>query len=299
MGMLIEGRWVDQDAKTADPDGRFRRKSSTFRGAIAPRPEAAPGRYLLIASAPCPWSHRTLIARQLAGLTDTLPLVMADPVMGPEGWMAPPGVLGDGDAGGPLHRFYTASDRHYSGGTTVPVLWDRQARTIVNNESADIVVQLLDGALPPPDPGEAERLATLIHKGINEGVYQAGYAGNQAAYEEAVHGVFAALETLDGHLSERRYIAGDRLTVADIYAFPTLIRFDPIYAVLMRCNLRRITEYRHVLGYLKRLYANPAFAGTVDIGAYRRGYFTNLKRLNPGGLIPLGPTLDLAAPAAP
>lgn len=304
MGMLVDGIWTDADAKKTDAAGRFVRKPATFRGHIGEEdvyPVEA-NRYRLIVAWPCPWCHRALIARNIARLQQYVPVVWTASVMGTEGWQVDGQYLPTPLAGDvPLHMYYTASDTRFTGVASVPILWDSVARKIVNNESVDIVGQLLASSPYIQDISEtfclslgkeAQEISDLVHSRINEGVYRAGFATSQAAYDEAIDDIFGGLTAINRVLSERTYLGGAQLSLADVYAFPTLIRFDPIYSVLMRCNLKRITEYEHLFAYLKRLYRMPEFMETVNIDEYRQGYFNNLKKLNPSGIIPAGPILD-------
>lgn len=304
MGMLIDGVWTEVDAKKADASGRFERKPAKFRGRVETERGGLheAGRYALLVAWPCPWCHRTLIVRNIMKLQEYVPVILASSAMGEGGWQ-----IDTRDQSLPfsgtvaLHNFYTHTDSLFTGVASVPVLWDRKAQKIVNNESSDIVDLFLSTSpqtseapnlLTSSADGEIERVSEIVHRQVNEGVYRAGFATSQSAYNEAIDDIFGGLDELDHMLANRKYLAGDHLSLADVYAFPTLIRFDPVYSVLMRCNLKRITEYKHLFAYLTRLYQDPAFSETVDIDEYRRGYFSNMKKLNPTGIVPAGPRLD-------
>ena len=265
MGLLVDGRWQDQWYDTKASGGRFIRKDSAYRhwitpdGAPGPSGEggfaAEPGRYHLYVSLACPWAHRALIMRARKGLEDAISLSVVHWHMGKDGWTFEPGpgVIPDPVNGAQfLHQVYTAADPRYSGRVTVPVLWDKQRGTIVNNESAEII-RMLDyafdgvGATPgdhfPPDlRTRIDALNATIYDTVNNGVYKAGFATSQAAYEEAVGPLFETLEWLDTRLADRRFLLGDALTEADVRLFTTLVRFDPVYVGHFKCNLRRLVD---------------------------------------------------------
>ena len=307
MGILVEGAWVVDDAKYRNAaSGEFVRPDSTFRDWITPdgsgrfAPEA--GRYHLLVAANCPWAHRTVIARRLKGLEQIIDVSFASGPNSEHGWPFEDGVDGgpqpaDGELR--LHQVYTAADPGFTGRVTVPTLWDRRHRTIVNNESADLVrifdrsfgalsnqvVDLRPGRLEPT----IDALNEWIYADINNGVYRCGFATTQAAYEAACRRLFAALDRAEGLLGGQRYLAGDVLTEADVRLFPTLVRFDAVYHGLFKCNLRRLADYPSLTDYVGRLWPVAGFGDTCDIEAFKRGYYLGIRRLNPSGIVPLGP----------
>lgn len=314
MGLLIDGVWHDQWYDTAKTGGRFERQASRFRNFItpdgAPGPSgeggfpAASGRYHLYVSLACPWAHRTLIMRALKGLENAISVSVVDPFMGTEGWTfaAPEPVLGKTR----LHEIYTAADPTYTGRVTVPVLWDKQRATIVSNESAEIirmfnsafaaVTDVATDYCPAPLRAEIDAVNQRIYDDVNNGVYKAGFATTQAAYEEAVTTLFRRLDALEARLAEHPYLVGDVLTEADIRLFTTLVRFDAVYVGHFKCNIRRIADYPNLFGYLKALYQHPKVRPTVDFIHIKRHYYESHKTINPTGIVPLGPLQDLDAP---
>ncbi|TVQ97257.1 MAG: glutathione S-transferase family protein [Deltaproteobacteria bacterium] len=307
MGRLIEGQWSTQ-WYDPDDDGRFVRPSTVFRDRIEAGGRFAPeaGRYHLYVSLACPWAHRTLIARVLKGLDDVISVTVVDPYMGDDGW-----TFQDDDPD-PIHghtflrEVYTSADSAYTGRVTVPALWDRQEGTIVNNESREILRMLDHGFaglatrdldLCPPDlHDEVERILDAIYEPINNGVYRAGFAETQQAYDEAVGEVFEALDQWDAHLADHRYLCGSRMTEADICLFTTLLRFDPVYVSHFKCNVRRIADYPHLSGYLRDIYQTPGVAATCSIAHIKEHYFRSHPFINPTRIVPVGPALDLDAP---
>ncbi|WP_417684853.1 glutathione S-transferase family protein [Roseibium sp.] len=316
--MLVDGKWSADwhPVQKKDADGRFVRQVSSFRHWItpdgSPGPDAQPataaemGRYHLYVAYICPWACRTLIARSLKGLEDVISVSVVEPVLSDEGWRFGdfPGATGpDREVGAShIHGIYTEADPIYTGRATVPVLWDRKARTIVNNESADILRILNEGfgALatssvdlrPNELLQEMEELSDKLYGSFNNGVYRAGFASSQKAYEEAVHDVFAALAMLERRLSDgRAYLMGAQLTEVDIRAYVTLIRFDAAYVGLFKCNLREVRDYPAVSAYLRRLYAMPAFRSATRFDHIKAGYYS-VKALNPSGIVPQGPDLS-------
>jgi putative glutathione S-transferase len=290
--------WQAMMAQLAPRDraGAYVRPESQFRdrvGSECYRPGA--GRYLLFVGMGCPWAHRTLVVRALKGLEAAIPvsIVVPDPLVG--GW-----VLTDAYEGcRTLADLYRRARPGYAGRATVPVLWDRETQTIVNNESAEIIVQL-DEVFAP----FATRVLTLypewlkgaiddwnarIYGAINDGVYRCGFAQSQAAYDRACAALFAALDEIDGVLAGYRYLCGPEPTLADVRLFTTLVRFDLVYHGLFKCNRKRIRDYANLWGYLRDLYQLPGVAGTCDFETIRRDYYGNLFPLNPGGIVPVGP----------
>jgi len=315
MGKLINGTWHDVWYETASHDGRFARQESAFRnwvtanGSAGPSGEggfkAEPGRYHLYVSLACPWAHRTMIMRKLKGLEVVVSISVVNSLMGAEGWTFEPGpgVAADNVNGVRcLHEVYTRSDPTFTGRVTVPVLWDKQRDTIVSNESSEIL-RMLNSAFddvgarpgdyyPKALRGEIDALNPDIYPNVNNGVYRAGFASTQEAYDEAVTDVFAALDRLEERLSARRYLTGDTITEADWRLFTTLVRFDPVYVGHFKCNIRCLCDYPSLWGYVKDLYQQPGIAETVDIDYIKAHYYGSHRTINPKGVIPKGPFVD-------
>lgn len=319
MGMLQDGVWHDVWYDTSKTGGHFKRAQSRFRNWVTADGSAGPsgeggfkaeaGRYHLYVSLACPWAHRTLIFRKLKGLEDLVGVSIVDPLMLENGW-----EFKNGDGGTQDHLFgsdylwqvYTRADPGYTGRVTVPVLFDRERNTIVSNESADIIRMFntaFDGMtgntldLAPADLlPEIDALNAEIYDRVNNGVYKAGFATTQAAYEESVTALFEMLDRLEGRLASRRYLMGARLTEADWRLFTTLVRFDPVYVGHFKCNIRRIADYPHLGGYLRELYQMSGIAGTVDFRHIKHHYYRSHKTINPTGVVPVGPELDLDGP---
>lgn len=321
--MLIDGKWTSdwQPVQAKDKEGRFVRQTSSFRNWITPDGTPGPageggfaaeaGRYRLYVALTCPWASRTLIARKLKGLDDVIPVTVVEPFLTDQGWRFGdyPGASEDPLFGAKyMHQIYTRADPHFTGRATVPVLWDMQQDRLVNNESADIL-RMFNSAfaniapsnldLYPADLANGiDELAPWLYDTLNNGVYKAGFASSQQAYEEAVTGVFQTLETLEKRLSDgRKFLLGDRLTESDIRLFVTLVRFDAAYHGLFKTNLKRIADYPFLQGHLDRMLQVPGVADTVDMTHIKTGYYS-IKALNPAGIVPLGPlpvTTRLAA----
>lgn len=319
MGLLVEGKWVDQWYDTDSTKGRFVRSQSQFRnwvtadGAPGPTGEggfaAEAGRYHLYVSLACPWAHRTLIFRALKGLEGMISVSVVNPLMGEHGWTFDPdeGVVADPlHQASYLHQIYTADTPDYTGRVTVPVLWDKQQQRIVSNESADIIRMLnsaFDGIGATPGDfypevlrGEIDTLNERIYDSINNGVYKAGFATSKEAYEAAFWPLFEMLDELDQRLAGNRYLLGDQLTEADWRLFTTLIRFDAVYHGHFKCNLRRIEDYANLSGYVRELYQWPGVADTVNMQHIKDHYYRSHATINPTGIVPLGPKLDLQRP---
>ena len=311
MGMVIDGRWSAEDRSIEA--GAFVRRASVHDGAIGPEIvdaiAAAPGRFHLIASLSCPWSHRTMLARALKGLADAVPLQIAGgrriegyPVNGGAPWRVPGATVDIVH----LHELYTLSDPDYTGGATVPVLWDSEAQTIVSNESARIMRALdavrplrteLDFTLVPGDlRSSVERLNAHFHERLSNAVYRAGLAQRQNAYESAVADVFETLDGLDGRLGNRRFLFGSMLSETDLRLFPTLVRFDAVYHTHFRCTRRRLVDYPTLWAYARDLFALPGVAATVDFDVIREGYYRNDGVHNPFGIVGVQPDADWTAP---
>ena len=312
MGLLVDGVWHDQWYDTQSTAGRFVRSEAQFRhwitpdGAAGPSGEggfpAARGRYHLYVGLACPWAHRTMIFRRLKGLEDHISLSVVHWVMAEHGWTF---AAGDGVVADPvhharyMHQIYTAAQPDYSGRVTIPVLWDRARATIVNNESSEIIRMLnaaFDscGALPgdyypPALRAEIDAINARVYETLNNGVYRAGFATNQAAYDDAVVAVFETLDWLEERLRSRDFLCGEQVTEADWRLFTTLIRFDAVYHYHFKCNLKRIRDYPGLHDLMMRLYAVPGVAATVDIAHIKGHYFGSHKAVNPSGIIPRGP----------
>ena len=312
MGMLVKGIW--QDIAYDTKSGEFVRNDSVFRdsitadGASGFRAEA--GRYHLYVSLACPWAHRTLILRTLKGLEGAITVSIVDPYMGPAGWSftGHRGCTSDSVNGAALLRdVYLKAKPDYTGRVTVPLLWDRKSGTILNNESAEIMRMLNSEfnafALREPNDlypaalrAQIERWNEIIYRTVNNGVYRAGFATAQDKYEAAVRELFATLDRLDEHLGEHRYLCASVPTEADWRLFTTLVRFDAVYYGHFKCNLRRLVDYRNLWAYTRELYQVPGVAGTVDLEQIKEHYYRSHPRINPNGVVPVGPTLDFAAP---
>ncbi|PKL79427.1 MAG: glutathione-dependent reductase [Candidatus Melainabacteria bacterium HGW-Melainabacteria-1] len=323
MGKLIDGHWVTDEAlataeaqQYAQADGRFQRGRAGFRnwvtadGSPGPTGEggyrAEAGRYHLFAALNCPWAHRTLIYRQLKGLAGLIGLSLAAPLRTDQGWVFEAGSERFDDplyGLSSLHELYCLAVPDYTGRVTVPVLWDTQTRSIVSNESAEIIRMfntVFDGLTgdqqdfcPPGQLEAIDALNEMIFKHINNGVYQAGFARTQAAYSEAVTELFAALDTLEQRLATQPYLLGDTPTEPDWRLLPTLARFDVGYYSAFKCNLRALRDYPALSAYFKRLYQFPGIAATIDFDVYRAGYHSRSPLRNPHGIVPLGPAPEL------
>jgi putative glutathione S-transferase len=318
MGLLIDGKWHDQWYDTTATGGRFLRQDAQFRDWVTsdgePGPtgkgfKAEPGRYHLYVSLACPWAHRTLIFRKLKGLEDAVTLSVVHWYMGANGWTFAegPGVVPDSVNGAQfLHQVYTAAEPAYSGRVTVPVLWDKTTGAIVSNESSEIIRMFnsaFDGCgaaagdyYPADLRGEIGALNKRIYDTVNNGVYKAGFATVQAAYEEAIEPLFETLDWLEARLAGHRYLCGERLTEADWRLFTTLVRFDAVYVGHFKCNIRRIADYPRLWAYVRRLYQVPGVAETVNFRHIKGHYYESHKTINPSGIVPVGPEIDFAAP---
>lgn len=313
--MLVDGQWSSDwhPLQASDAKGGFVRQVSSFRHWITPDGRPGPtgqggfaaeaGRYHLYVALICPWASRTLIGRKLKRLDEVISVTVAEPVVTPQGWR-----FGDFPGAGPdtvngavhVHELYTLADPHFTGRATVPVLWDKKRRTIVNNESADILRMLNSGFgaladqsldLYPADLAEEiDALNERLYARLNNGVYRAGFATTQIAYEEAFREVFEMLDELEARLAGRRYLLGERLTETDVRAFVSLVRFDVAYVGIFKCNKRRIVDYPALQAYLMRVLNVPGVRETVSIEHIKRGYYS-MRTLNPNGVTPLGPEI--------
>lgn len=319
MGLLVDGKWVDRWYDTDSTGGRFVRSESQLRNWITPDGSAGPsgeggfkaepGRYHLYVSLTCPWAHRTLVMRKLKGLEDMVGVSIVNPYMGENGWSFEPGpgVVADPVGGADyLYQVYLRARPDYSGRVTVPVLWDLERGTIVNNESSEIIRMFnsaFDGVgARPGDYAPAELLPEIdainarIYDTVNNGVYKAGFATRQEAYEEAVTQLFATLDELEAKLSRQRYLVGERITEADWRLFTTLVRFDAVYYGHFKCNLRRLVDYPALWAYTRELYQWPGIADTVDFGHIKGHYYRSHPTINPTRIVPLGPVIDFDEP---
>lgn len=315
MGLLVDGVWHDEWYDTKSTGGRFIRTDSQFRhwvttdGSAGPTGEAGfkaeKGRYHLYLSYACPWAHRTLIMRKLKGLEDFISVSFVNPYMLEKGWTFEdyPGVIGD-----PIHHakylyeVYLAADSNYSGRVTVPVLWDKQTETIVNNESSEII-RMLNSAFDEigAKPGnyspeewleEIDKMNELVYDNVNNGVYKAGFATEQSVYEEEVSRLFETLDKLELHLEDRTYLVGDQLTEADIRLWTTLIRFDPVYFGHFKCNIRPLVDYPNLWYFTRMIYNLEGIAETVNMDHIQHHYYGSHPTINPNGIVPVGPELD-------
>ena len=310
MGMLIEGKWTAQRRAERNVAGAFVRADTRFRDWITADGssgfKADTGRYHLFVSTACPWAHRTLILRVLKRLEGVISLSIVDPFMGENGWQFSdgPGCIPDTVNGSAyLRDVYLAADPHVTSRVSVPVLWDKERRTIVNNESSEIIRMFssgFDGAGPDTYPAalrkQIDAISAVVYEDINNGVYKCGFATSQEAYDKAFVALFGALDMAEARLDHQRYVAGDRLTEADWRLFTTLIRFDAVYHGHFKCNLRRIVDYPNLSNYVRELYQVPGVAGTVDFDHIKNHYYRSHESINPTRIVPGGPALDLAAP---
>lgn len=319
MGLLVEGKWHTDWYDTKSTNGKFVRKDAHFRnwvtkdGSAGPTGKAGfkaePGRYHLYVSLACPWAHRTMIFRALKGLEDMISLSVVNSYMADEGWTFEPGegVIEDSiNDATRMHQIYTLAMSDYTGRVTVPVLWDKRQNTIVSNESADII-RMFNSAFdevgakagdyyPAAKREEIDAVNELVYHNFNNGVYRAGFATTQAAYDEAVTDVFKVLEQLEQRLSAQRYLAGDQLTEADWRMFTTLVRFDAVYVGHFKCNKKRIVDYPVLSNYLRDLYQVAGIKETVDIDYIKAHYYGSHETINPTLIIPAGPALDFDKP---
>ena len=294
-------------------EGSFERQEDAFRDFISTDPAAVypvvADRYHLYISLACPWASRTLIVRDLKGLADTIGVTIVDPIRDERGWAFRDGP---GYSKDPINRFnflseaYAATDPDFDGRVTVPVLWDKVTRRIVNNSEDDICRMFNDAfralakseveLFPKDIEDEHAKLSTFIHDEVNNGVYKAGFASSQQAYEKACRALFAALDELEARLATRRYLFGSRIVEADWRLFCTLVRFDAVYHGHFKCNVQRIVDYPNLDGYLRDLYQQPGIAETVNFDHIKRHYYITHDDINPTRIVPIGPALDLTRP---
>ena len=317
MGLLVDGIWQEDGQR--NKDGHFVRPNSSFRhwvtadGSAGPSGEggfaAASGRYHLYVSLACPWAHRTIIFRKLKRLEDVISLSIVSPDMLKDGWTfnKDEGSTGDPVNGtSKLSDIYVMADPRFTGRVSVPVLWDKKRKTIVNNELSEII-RMLNSAFdaftddrtdyyPEQLRGEIDRINEMVYPNLNNGVYRAGFATTQEAYEQAFRAMFDTLDELEQILSQHRYLTGSRITEADWRLFCTLIRFDAVYYAHFKCNWRHIYEYPNLSNYVRDLYQVPGVAETVSFEQIKRHYYGSQRKVNPTGIVPVGPQLDFAAP---
>ena len=317
MGLLVEGVWQDDVSRTKD--GHFIRPTARFRNWVTPDGgpgpsgeggfSAEPGRYHLYVSLACPWAHRTVIFRKLKALENVVGLSVVSPEMGRDGWTFDTSTGSTGDAvngKAKLSDVYVLAEPRYTGRVSVPLLWDKRRKTIVNNESSEII-RIFNSAFdaqtnvrtdyyPAALRGEIDRLNEKIYANVNNGVYRAGFATTQAAYQQAFQNLFDTLEEIEQMLGQHRYLVGNTITEADWRLFPTLIRFDAVYYSHFKCNWRHIYEYPNLSNYLRDLYQQPGIAETVNLEQIKRHYYWSQRQVNPTGIVPVGPQLNFSAP---
>lgn len=317
MGLLVDGVWQQDGLRTKD--GHYLRPATQFRNWVTPDGSAGPsgnggfpaepGRYHLYVSLACPWAHRTVIFRKLKALENVISLSVVSPDMLADGWTfnKDEGSTGDDINGkSKLSEIYLMAEAKYTGRVSVPVLWDKRRKTIVNNESSEII-RMLNASFdaftnvrtdyyPPALRSEIDRINDIVYPNVNNGVYRAGFATSQTAYEQAFRNLFDTLDELEQMLSQQRYLAGRVVTEADWRLFTTLIRFDAVYYSHFKCNWRRISDYSNLSNYLRDLYQVPGVAETVSIEQIKRHYYGSQRQVNPTGIVPVGPQLDFGAP---
>ena len=315
MGLLVDGKWHNEWYDTKSTGGKFVRKDSSFRHWVTPNGEAGPSgsdgfkaeadRYHLYVSLACPWAHRTIIFRELKGLQNMISMSVVNAIMREHGWTFDPGEGVVPDTVNDklkMHEIYTLANPNYSGRVTVPVLWDKHQKTIVSNESSEIIrmfnsafdqIGATEGDYYPQElQGQIDEVNAWIYDTINNGVYKAGFATTQTAYDEAVASLFSALDQLEERLSKQRYLVGKQITEADWRLFTTLIRFDAVYVGHFKCNIRRIEDYPAISNYVRELYQYPHVKKTVDIDYIKAHYYGSHDTINPTLVIPRGPVLD-------
>ena len=310
MGLLVEGQWQDKWYDTSKTGGKFERSESQFRGVIGDSehpPEE--GRYHLYVSLACPWAHRCLIFRELKGLEDLIDVSVVSPLMLEQGWTFDRASGSSGDAlyhSEVLHQLYTRHQADYTGRVTVPVLWDSKRERIVNNESSDIIRQFntgfdeltgnRDDYYPEALRAEIDDINDYVYHRINNGVYKAGFATTQSAYEEAYESLFEALDFVESKLSRHRFLVGERITEADWRLLTTLIRFDAVYHGHFKCNRQRLEEFPALSDYVRELYQWPKVEMTVNFSHIKRHYYGSHATINPTAIVPMGPDIDYHRP---
>jgi putative glutathione S-transferase len=319
MGFFVDGQWHEDTEANRHERGRFVRKPSVYRnwitadGSAGPSGDggfaAAPGRYHLYVSYSCPWAYRTILFRKIKKLEGAISITIAPPIYGERSWRFAdePGSIPDTVNGKKeLWEIYLLANPRYSGRVTVPTLWDKERRTIVNNESSEII-RMFNSAFnaytddradyyPAALRDEIDRINDLVYTTVNNGVYRSGFAVTQDAYEEACRGLFDTLDKLEDRLSRQRWLVGNQITEADWRLFSTLIRFDAVYHYHFKCNLKRIIDYPNLSNYVRDLYQQPGVAETVNLDHIKRHYYGSQRHVNPAGIVPIGPQLDFMAP---
>ncbi len=299
---MIKGKWVNQQPCAGGVGGKFVRKDSSFRNFIgSDRFPAETGRYHLYIAHACPWAHRTVIFRQLKGLGTIIGLTAVNAHIGEFGWTLDDPINGLHA----MHEIYTLADAHYTGRVTVPVLWDKKEKTIVNNESSDVIRMFntefdaltgnTDDYYPKALQKSIDDINKFIYTDINDGVYKAGFATEQCVYDKEVKKLFDALDVIEGRLRQHRYLVGDTITEADWRLFVTLIRFDIVYVNHFNCNIRHIIDYPNLPNYMRELYQVEGIKETVHIASIKEHYYTSHAAINPMGIIPQGPEIDYEA----
>lgn len=312
MGKLIDGKWT-QEGYRSDEKGGFQRDETTFRDRITADGSsgfpAVAGRYHLYVSLACPWAHRTLILRKLKGLEEAISVSVVDPFMGDDGWFfsdAPGATRDEVNGADYLWQVYVKAKPDMTGRVTVPLLWDKERQTVVNNESREIM-RMFDTQFdavaenrvtlyPAGLETQVDEAISGMYEAVNNGVYRAGFAFTQEAHEEAIQGLFAALDRYESLLADQRYLCGEFLTEADVCLFTTLFRFDPVYYVHFKCNVRRISDYPVLSAYLRDIYQTDGIAETCNLDHIKEHYYRSHPFLNPRRIVPVGPELDLRAP---
>jgi putative glutathione S-transferase len=313
MNMLVDGEWREDTYESTNDDGEFDRQETSFRSWVRDDPDAQftpdAGRYHLYVSRACPWAHRAMIVRTLMGLEDVVSMDVVDPYRDADGWQFTPSkddcthdTVNDSDF---LREVYVAADDSFTGRVTVPVLWDREEQTIVNNESEEIIKMLADAfgpvaandvdLYPETLRDEIDDVIESIYDPINNGVYRAGFADSQAAHERAVTELFDAMAHWNDELSERRWLVGEQCTLADVCLFTTLVRFDEVYHTHFKCNVARVTDFDALWGHTRDICQLPGVAGTVNMDHIKEHYYTTHTDVNPKRLVPVGPELDFDA----
>jgi len=316
MGLLVDGVWQQDGSRTKD--GHFIRPTTRYRNWVTPDGSAGPsgedgfkadGRYHLYVSLSCPWAHRTVIFRKLKGLENVISMSTVSPDMLQDGWTFDKATGSSGDevnGKSKLSEVYLLADPKYTGRVSVPVLWDKKRKTIVNNESAEII-RMFNSAFeaftnintdyyPEPLRAEIDRVNDKVYANVNNGVYRAGFATSQGAYEEAFRNLFDTLDEIEQILAKKRYLTGATITEADWRLFCTLIRFDAVYYSHFKCNWRHIYEYPNLSNYVRELYQQPGVAETTSLEQIKRHYYGSQRQVNPTGIVPVGPQLDFSAP---
>ncbi|GAA5524655.1 glutathionyl-hydroquinone reductase YqjG [Microbulbifer aestuariivivens] len=319
MGLLVKGQWHDHWYETEQSGGEFVREAAQLRNWITadggPGPSgeggfpAEAGRYHLYVSLACPWAHRTLIFRKLKELESLISVSVVSPYMREHGWTFNKEEGSSGDAlfqSDYLYQIYTRNKADYSGRVTVPVLWDKQRGCVVSNESAEIIRMFNsafngltgneDDYYPEGLRGDIDATNAIVYENVNNGVYRAGFATKQDAYEQAYERLFSTLDQLERRLADNRYLCGGRITEADWRLFTTLVRFDPVYHGHFKCNKQRLADYPNLWGYVRELYQRPGVAETVNFHHIKTHYYASHSNINPTGIVPKGPELDYSAP---